>query len=268
MGRKAVDSKPIFIDGLYIPVADRIGEEGKGFRYILHSLNPERILNAAEAIGIGRMRCGAPRNTPTSAWCSAGRSAEPGHPASAGRELDVRSRRPGRWRCSAAGSTIRPALRRRGQRCQVPRRAARPRGGLRRCGPMAASATRRNTTSSAVPRSARHAHRADDRADDPQLHRREGAGFPEKLLRNLHERWPDGSRGAVGRASRREVLRPPQLSDLILRSREAASRRMRPDMAQRFREISSRMIPRCRRRSSDARISIEAAIAYARMKGS
>src|ERR1700747_2117735 len=54
MGRKAVDSNAIFIDGLFIPEADRIGEEGKGFSYILHSLNPERILIAVEAIGIGQ----------------------------------------------------------------------------------------------------------------------------------------------------------------------------------------------------------------------
>lgn len=54
MGRKAVDSNAIFIDGLFIPEADRIGEEGKGFSYILHSLNPERLLVAAEAIAIGQ----------------------------------------------------------------------------------------------------------------------------------------------------------------------------------------------------------------------
>jgi len=54
MGRKAVDSNAIFIDGLFIPEHDRIGEEGKGFSYILHSLNPERVLIAAEAVGIGQ----------------------------------------------------------------------------------------------------------------------------------------------------------------------------------------------------------------------
>jgi acyl-CoA dehydrogenase len=54
MGRKAVDSNAIFIDGLFVPDSDRIGEEGKGFSYILHSLNPERILIAVEAIGIGQ----------------------------------------------------------------------------------------------------------------------------------------------------------------------------------------------------------------------
>ncbi len=54
MGRKAVDSNEVFIDGLKVPVEDRIGEEGQGFRYLLHGLNPERILVAAEAIGIGQ----------------------------------------------------------------------------------------------------------------------------------------------------------------------------------------------------------------------
>src|SRR5437763_234561 len=54
MGRKAVDSNLLFIDGLRVPVADRIGEEGRGFQYILHGMNPERILIAAEAVGLGR----------------------------------------------------------------------------------------------------------------------------------------------------------------------------------------------------------------------
>lgn len=54
MGRKAVDSNAIFIDDLFIPDTDRIGEEGKGFAYILHSLNPERLLIAAEAVAIGQ----------------------------------------------------------------------------------------------------------------------------------------------------------------------------------------------------------------------
>jgi len=53
MGRKAVDSNQVFIDGMRVPAADRIGEEGKGFRYILDGLNPERILVAAEATGLG-----------------------------------------------------------------------------------------------------------------------------------------------------------------------------------------------------------------------
>lgn len=54
MGRNGVDSNAVFIDDLFIPEEDRIGEEGKGFSYILHSLNPERVLVASEAIGVGR----------------------------------------------------------------------------------------------------------------------------------------------------------------------------------------------------------------------
>src|SRR6478752_1037008 len=54
MGRSAVDSNELFIDALPVPAADRIGEEGRGFEYILHGMNAERILIAAEAIGLGR----------------------------------------------------------------------------------------------------------------------------------------------------------------------------------------------------------------------
>jgi acyl-CoA dehydrogenase len=54
MGRKAVDSNTTFIDGLPVPAADLVGEEGKGFSYLLHGLNPERVLFAAESVGLGR----------------------------------------------------------------------------------------------------------------------------------------------------------------------------------------------------------------------
>ena len=54
MGRHAVDSNQMFFDGMPIPEEDRIGEEGRGFEYILHGLNPERILIAAELVGLGR----------------------------------------------------------------------------------------------------------------------------------------------------------------------------------------------------------------------
>jgi len=54
MGRHAVDSNEMFFDGMEIPADDLIGEEGQGFRSILHGMNPERILIAAEAVGIGR----------------------------------------------------------------------------------------------------------------------------------------------------------------------------------------------------------------------
>lgn len=53
LGRAAVDSNALFIDGLKVPVEDRIGPEGKGFKILLDSLNPERVLVAAEAIGVG-----------------------------------------------------------------------------------------------------------------------------------------------------------------------------------------------------------------------
>ena len=53
MGRKAVDSNELFIEDFEVPVEDRIGEEGKGFECILHGMNPERVLIAAEAVGLG-----------------------------------------------------------------------------------------------------------------------------------------------------------------------------------------------------------------------
>jgi acyl-CoA dehydrogenase len=54
MGRKAVDSNALFIDDLVVPVEDRIGEEGEGWKCLLHGLNPERILIAAESVGLGQ----------------------------------------------------------------------------------------------------------------------------------------------------------------------------------------------------------------------
>ena len=55
MGRKVVDSNELFIEGFEIPIEDRIGEEGRGFEYILHGMNPERVLIASEAIGLGHL---------------------------------------------------------------------------------------------------------------------------------------------------------------------------------------------------------------------
>jgi acyl-CoA dehydrogenase len=54
MGRNAVESNATFIDALPVPLGDRVGEEGKGFAYLLHGLVPERVLFAAEAVGLGR----------------------------------------------------------------------------------------------------------------------------------------------------------------------------------------------------------------------
>ena len=55
MGRKMVDSNELFFEDFEIPVEDRIGEEGRGFQYILEGMNPERILIAAEAVGLGKL---------------------------------------------------------------------------------------------------------------------------------------------------------------------------------------------------------------------
>ena len=54
MGRKAVECNTLFIDNLHVPHDDLVGEEGKGFQYLLHGLNPERVLFGAEAVGLGR----------------------------------------------------------------------------------------------------------------------------------------------------------------------------------------------------------------------
>ncbi len=54
MGRKAVECNTLFIDNLPVPMDDLVGEEGKGFQYLLHGLNPERVLFAAESVGLGR----------------------------------------------------------------------------------------------------------------------------------------------------------------------------------------------------------------------
>ncbi|HYE89364.1 MAG TPA: acyl-CoA dehydrogenase family protein [Terriglobales bacterium] len=54
LGRAAVDSNEIFIDGLEVPASDVVGEVGQGFYHLLDSLNPERVLTAIEAVGIGR----------------------------------------------------------------------------------------------------------------------------------------------------------------------------------------------------------------------
>src|SRR5271156_988138 len=53
MGRGAVDSNTLFFDGWRVPVEDRIGEEGNGFKMVMHGMNAERILIAAEALGTG-----------------------------------------------------------------------------------------------------------------------------------------------------------------------------------------------------------------------
>ena len=86
MGRKPVDSNELFFENFEIPLQDRLGEEGRGFEYILHGMNPERILIAAEAVGLGQLALSR-----ASAYAKTRKPAdrqEPGDPASAGQELD------------------------------------------------------------------------------------------------------------------------------------------------------------------------------------
>jgi acyl-CoA dehydrogenase len=54
IGRNAVDSNEIFFDDVVVPATDMVGEEGRGFRYVLDGLNGERVMVAAEGIGFGR----------------------------------------------------------------------------------------------------------------------------------------------------------------------------------------------------------------------
>jgi len=54
LGRHCVDSNELSLDGVRVPAADRVGEEGRGFYHLLEGINPERLLVAAEAVGIGR----------------------------------------------------------------------------------------------------------------------------------------------------------------------------------------------------------------------
>ncbi|MEX0781525.1 MAG: acyl-CoA dehydrogenase family protein [Dehalococcoidia bacterium] len=55
LGRHAVDSNEVWYDDLPVPASDVVGEVGRGFYHLLDGLNPERILIAAEALGVGRV---------------------------------------------------------------------------------------------------------------------------------------------------------------------------------------------------------------------
>ena len=90
MGRQAVGSNMLFINDFFIPEEDRIGAEGDGFKIILHGLNPERILLAAEAVGMGRVGIERGRRIMRSERIVFGRpiGQNQGDPASAGEKLD------------------------------------------------------------------------------------------------------------------------------------------------------------------------------------
>ena len=55
LGRHAVDSNEVWYDDLPVSAADVVGEVGRGFYHLLDGLNPERILVASEALGIGKI---------------------------------------------------------------------------------------------------------------------------------------------------------------------------------------------------------------------
>ena len=184
MARKAVDSNELFIDGLEIPVDDRIGEEGQGFRYLLHGLNPERILVAAAALGAAetalkratdyakeRVVFGRP----------IGQNQAIQHPLAecwmrlqVGRAADVEGGRALRRR---------QALRRRGHGRQVPRGGGRLRDGI-----ACRAHARRLRLRQGIPRRARPARkravaaRAGDAGTRAVLRRRAGARTAEVVL--------------------------------------------------------------------------------------
>jgi acyl-CoA dehydrogenase len=54
LGRNAVNSNELFIDGLSVSDDDVVGEVGRGFRCLIDGINPERIMISAEAVGMGR----------------------------------------------------------------------------------------------------------------------------------------------------------------------------------------------------------------------
>jgi acyl-CoA dehydrogenase len=125
MGRHAVNSNQVFYDGLEIPVEHRIGEEGQGFRYILDSLNPERIRGAGH--GAARARQGGALRGRTRGLRPPYRQ-EPGHRPPAGRSLGRALRRGADDAPRLRAVRQRQALRRRGQRRQAAGRRRRLQG--------------------------------------------------------------------------------------------------------------------------------------------
>jgi acyl-CoA dehydrogenase len=179
MGRHAVDSNEMFFDGMVVPAADRIGAEGNGFRTILHGMNPERILIAAEAVGIGlaAIRKAASYARERADW------PEPGNRPSPRAMLDGAGS--GQLDGDEGGESLRSqaGLCRRGQRRQVfSRRGRLPRLRDRDYDPW------RHGLFQGIPRRALStrghdpADRPDYAAHDPQFHCREGSGAAEVVL--------------------------------------------------------------------------------------
>ena len=152
VGRNAVVSCEVRYDDLPVAVDDRVGEEGRGFTYLLDGLNPERILVAAEALGIGRVaieRAVAYANERVVFGRPIGQNQGIAFPlAEAYARLHAAElvMREAAWRYDHG-----PAVRRAGQHGQVAGRRRRPsRPPTGPCRPTAASATPASTTSSAT----------------------------------------------------------------------------------------------------------------------
>src|SRR5262249_3905086 len=183
MGRRAVDSNEMFFDGMVVPAADRIGAEGQGFRSILHGMNPERILIAAEAVGIGLAALRKAASYARAFGLSAAHRPESGDRAPARAMLDGAGS--GQPDGDESGDPLRsqPGLRRRGQCRQVSGRGGRlPRLRDRRHDP------RRHGLFQGIPCRTLSAggHDPADCANyatyDPQFHCREDSGAAKVLL--------------------------------------------------------------------------------------
>jgi acyl-CoA dehydrogenase len=129
MGRRAVECNTLFIDNLRVPKEDLVGEEGKGFQYLISGLNPERVLFAVEPSDWAARRSPRRPSTPTSASCSAGPSART-------RAFSIRLPRAGRARGREPDGDEGCGAVRRGRECGAEANAAKYLGaeaGFRAC---------------------------------------------------------------------------------------------------------------------------------------
>ncbi len=145
------ETNELFFENLEIPAENLIGEEGKGFKYILDGLNAERTLIAAECIGDGYWFIDR-----VTKYAKRARRVRPADRPEPGRAVpDRRGLHRGRGRQPDALQGLRavrraPALRRRGQHGEVPRgQGVAGRRPTPACSSTAASASPPNTTSSA-----------------------------------------------------------------------------------------------------------------------
>ncbi len=168
MGRKAVESNAVFIDDLHVPADHLVGEEGRGFYYLLEGLNPERVLIAAEAVGLGRAALAR-------AAVYARERVVFGRPI--GQNQGVAHPLAKAWAELEAANLM--AFERR----QVPGRRSRLQR-LRGC----SHGPRRHGLRQGIPRGALlpgshdRAYRSGQPRDDPELHRRAGPGPAQELL--------------------------------------------------------------------------------------